>query len=291
MVDPESQVKFCSLLTYFHHGDYAAFKRSCDLAFNVSSRSDRFAFANLLMCAQISGLVDVSETDRSTWWWTSFNDDISIHSYRSKIIGTTNSWLKTNTSTAKPIIFDGNDQPLLFGTRVDQRTEAKTRFEASFFSRFPSFRAAESQVCLAEQFRIDLGTHVDEFDPKRAVWSPSEPNQIDRSVLVRAKKEFSGATFFVVIPELGLLFRILNHEWAFIAALHLLNWSPDYIVQFRNDSIITPRVVRLPSPIYRFLFASSERVSVGAQVVFHGVDQRAAEWLRKYFSKGQQHAA
>lgn len=289
---PEAQIIFCRLLNYFHHGDYATFKRICEMA-HPHLAADRYFAANCFLSAHISGIIEVSESERSTWWWASFDGDIDVISVRPKLIGTTRGWLEHKPNDIAVLITDAQGRTLLMGHSNDSlRCNHSNIFGINFFDRFPGFLEAERDVLIPENFRLELGKYVEIYEPNEGRWKVVDQDTFGGAHLVRARREFSGLTYYIVNSELGLLFRVAHPEWAFITGLNLLNWPLAMLVQETNGILCMPRAVRLPAPVLRFLFASSSLCRIGPNIEFIDIDYSAWDRLRFYLNpRGSEHAA
>lgn len=288
---PSDQVLFCRLLSYFHHGDYATFKRICEMAY-PQARTDRFFVANCFLSSHLSGMIEISDSERSTWWWASFETDIEIKAVRSKLIGTTKSWVEHKATDASPLITDSQGHTLLLGHDKPQSERADGIFGHSFFDRFPGFVEAELDVLAPESFRLELGKYIEVYDPEKEKWAVVDQNALSGANLIRVRKEFSGLTYYIINSDLGLLFRVLHPEWAFISALNLLSWPLTTLVQEGDQGLRLPRAIRLPAPILRYLFASSERCRIGPNIEFIEIEESARNRLRSYLNpQGSEYAS
>lgn len=286
---PGDQVLFCRLINYFHHGDYGTFRRICEMV-HPRAKSDRYFVANYFLSSHLSGFIEISDSVRSTWWWSSFDKDIEISGLRSKSIGTTKTWLEDKSSYAESLITDSHGYALLFGHRNLNSNNRDGIFGSKFFDKFPRFMEAELDVLVPETYRSELGKHIEVYNLGESRWISHDHGPLSSGNLVRVRKEFSGLTYYIVKPDLGLLFRLLHPEWAFICALNLLNWKITSLFKVENQNLILPRSIRLPAPIFRYLFASSENCRVGSAIEFLKVDEFGLNRLHHYLNpNGSEH--
>lgn len=278
--DLSTQVKFCQLLKYYHHGDYSTFKRAWETVSTAQSK-DRFFISNMFTSAQITGLIEHSETERSNWWFVAFERDVVVDSKKGKLIGTTLQSLKRKDF--RPLVQDFYNNPILFGADIGARTGY---FSSDFEQQSFSLKSVEADVVLEEQFRLDLGQSIEMFDIARTGWYPCSIEQIDRSMLIRSRNRFTGFSYFVVLPDLGLLFKVVQPEWAILVASKILNWNIYSKIQFSKNKIIVPRALRLPILFYRYLFSSCDLLRIGPSIEFEGLSEQSINWFKNYFDRG-----
>jgi hypothetical protein len=63
------QIRLAATLRYFQRGDFASFRRSCELVFGNRLPPSHYFCPSLLLAAQIGGLCEVSTRTGSTKWW------------------------------------------------------------------------------------------------------------------------------------------------------------------------------------------------------------------------------
>ncbi len=275
----DSQVRLCALLKYFHHGDFSRFRQICDQAIGDISSLGPYNYSNLYTASNIAGMIEVSETGLSNRWWASIGNGIEVNGHFRKTVETTG----VKKALASVVITDGDGNDLILGSCTQAKQIPDNHFFGKdFWSRIPRFNTVERQLCIEEPFRFELGKLLEGFDPQDGRWKIVEQEQVDLPLLVRSRGEYSGLAYFVVFPELNLLFRILHPEWAFMVALNLLNWPLERLCAMQGSDLKIKRSFRLPTLLLRFLFASSSSCSVGHEIKFSEVPNDSANSFFKY---------
>lgn len=285
-MDASAQVCFAELLRYFQRGTFATFTRAVELAFGASAVEQPYFVVNLLFASQLCGLCETSMATGTTQWWVAHEGDIRINSRSAKIIGTTKSWLADSQTRPSVLVADEKHRPLIFGALVDQEPKTPpSLFDNQLSNILPRFSSIEDQLCRVVSMGDALAGPIDVFTPSIGRWEARDASELEGPVMFRVRGPFSGFTYYLQHTRLRLRFQILQPEWAFVAAIHLLPWQFDNLAEVSASSVHFPRSVRLPSPIYRSLFASAESVHIGPVVRFLGVRADCIAGITHYFDK------
>lgn len=275
-------MQFLALLRYYARGDFAKFCRAADLAYGERTR-DAFFCANLLLAVQIAGVCEVSTASGSTEWWVSHSGDIQIDSRRRKQIGSSEEWFRYHGGSLVPLAMNEDDRPLILGTISDSSAPG-CFFDRTLPDVLPAFRSVERQLLITGTFTDERGRNdLQVFRPESGGWDSIDPERITGPCLVRARDQYSGWSYYISHAKVGLMLRVAQPEWAFVAAYHLLPWTLDHLYQLRDHDIEMHRTVKLPVLALRTLFASAQLVSIGRKIVFHGVGSDCIAGLRAYF--------
>jgi len=287
-MNSESQRLFCALLKYFRRGDFGTFRRACDLVF-ARTNADEYFYGNLLFAARVAGLIEVSYATGSPRWWAIFDDPVSIDSHKSKEIGTSGVWFSANKSQVTPLITDSAGTALLLGAHrtIGNNGSRRGLFYSTVSEVVPKFSELEMQVCAAVSYGTVPEGSVKVYRPEQRAWKDTAIETLTGRDLLRVKHQFSGSTYFVQHADLALRFRISQPEWAFVVAFHLLPWPLGTLFALNGASIVMPSAVsaRFPTIMLRYLFAGSESVEVGPQVIFKNMHPAAAAGFIQYFQE------
>lgn len=247
-MDPKSQVRFAELLRYFQRGTFATFTRVAELALGETIVAEPYFVSNLLFASQICGLCETSIATGSTQWWVAHDADVRINSHSTKLIGATDLWLTDPRTQPFELIADENHRPLIFGSFIDQEAgAAPSIFADNLSSVVPSFSSIDDQLCRVVSMTETHAGPIDLFTPASGRWEAADPSKIEGDVMFRARGPFSGFTYYIQHTQLSLRFQILQPEWAFVAAIHLLPWQFTNLAEVSKDSVCVPRNVRLPT--------------------------------------------
>jgi hypothetical protein len=281
-IDAQSQMRFFALLRYYARGDFAQFCRAVDLAYGERTR-DAFFCANLLLAVQIAGVCEVSTASGSTEWWVSHTVDIQVNSRTRKEVGTSDNWFRSHTGRVVPLAVNADEVPLILGS-ISGLSSPGCFFDRALPDVLPSFRSVERQLLIAGTFTDERGGNdLQVFRPESGGWDSIDPARITGPCLVRARDQYSGWSFYISHAKVGLMLRVAQPEWAFVAAYHLLPWTLDDLYRVRVRDIEMHRAVRLPVLALRTIFASAQLVSIGRKVVFHDVGSECIAGLKAYF--------
>jgi hypothetical protein len=248
----------------------------------------------MFLAATIAGLIEVEDRERGRTWFATDWDDPEVASLAPKTIGTTAEWFERNDATTEALIVDVDDHGLVYGaSAVTRPASCETSvFGAPFWKYFPYFRDAERRVCELEGFHLEFADRCEQYVTATASWIAVGASGPQEDALIRARDRYSGFSYFVIRPEMGLRFRINHPEWAFVAARHILGWQIDELVRIDGHNLRIPRRVRLPTLLLRYLFTSSKRVRIGPFIEFYDMDDQAVKGLRRFIlSAGEQNAA
>jgi hypothetical protein len=268
------QLRLSAILQYFQRGDFATFCKVCELAFGRELATTQYFSANCLLAAQVCGLCEVSTESSTDRWWVAHDGDVSVLSQKSKEIGMTPEWFRRYGDRASPLVTDSSGRSLLFGLRADAE-DSRTRsgvFAMPFDRLVPPFKDAQKQVLAEASYLDNLEGNVDAFSPERGVWEQLTNRISKQPQLLRVHKVYSGVTYFVQHPDLAIRIKVVQPEWAFIAAYFLLPWKPSSILSIERDTVRIARSVRLPTLMYRSLFAGADSLCIGPTITFERVD-------------------
>jgi hypothetical protein len=281
----EPQADFCSLLNYFSQGDFATFQRLHNLTFSANRAVRPYEVANMLHASNIVGLVEVEDGSHSRVWCSTEVRDPVIHSAIPKTIGTSAKWFKRHSATVVPLVADFHDRALIYGSphAPGSDTTGDSIFGDSFWSYFPAFRDADPEICEREEYHTEFDKPADIFKVASAAWNPLTVLDAAESGLYRCRRQFGAFDHFVIRTDARIRFRITQAEWAFVASLRLLGWPLDSVLRFDGDRLIVPRVMRLPTLLLRYIFASSVHSKVGPTLEFSGLHENSAHHIREYF--------
>jgi hypothetical protein len=289
MITALTQPLLCAVLQYRHHGNFAEFKQASDLALGAVASGDRYFYSNLLLAAQIAGLLEMSLEKGTIHWWVAFEGDIRVRSVRPKSIGTSGDWFNQPHCDYRPLITNSRGEAFILGCDERASTPDETRspgiFETPLTSRLMPYAMLERCVCTQEPISIELDRSEERFDVRRGEWIPVDDAENPDLQLFRARQRYSGLCYYLQSQKLRVRLRITQPEWAFVVAYNVLRWSLDDLLVIRDQTITLRRAVRLPALILRFLFAAAHTVVIGPEVRFLGMDPAAIENIRAYFSK------
>jgi len=289
-MDAKAQVCFAELLRYFQRGTFATFTRAAELAFGTTAVEEPYFVANLLFASQLSGLCETGTATGTIHWWVAHDGDVRINSRSAKIVSATDFWLTASNVRPSALITDERNRPLILGSRIDQEASAPPSiFDNQLSDILPRFSSVEEQLCRTVSMGDALGGPIDVFTPSIGRWEAADTSALEGPVMFRVRGPFSGFSYYLQHTRLSLRFQILQPEWAFVAAIHLLPWQLRTLVELSASTVCIPRSVRLPLPIYRSLFASAETVCIGTVVRFLGVRDDCIAGITHYFDKTETH--
>jgi hypothetical protein len=287
-MNTKSQGLFCALLKYFRRGDFGTFRRACDLVFDCANAEEYF-YGNLMFAARVAGLIEVSYATGSPRWWAIFDDPVSIDSQKPKEIGTSQVWFSANERLVTPLVTNSAGDSLLLGLHRTGSTNELRRgmFYSTIPEVIPKFKDVEKQMCAAVPYGTAFDGSVKVYRPDQRAWKDSAIESLAGRDLFRVQRQASGSTYFIQYADLALRFRISEPEWAFVIAFHLLPWPASALFALRGASIVMPSAVsaRFPTIMLRYLFAASESMEVGPQIIFKDVHPAAITGLMQYFQE------
>lgn len=275
MMNKGLQPLLFSLVSHFGSGNYAAFERICSIILRDSNEVDKFFCPNLLLAAQVAGIVEIKYNGGLQFWSVATSSDIQINSVVPKMIGVTKAWFDKYSSDTNVLIEDYRSRALILGS--NSRPLSMPSIYNDFIKRFPSFREIEKFVCVQEQFNLEFGNNFQVFDLDNRAWISHEISNLKQACLLRSKKEFSGYSYYIISPECRLLFRVVSPDWAFLIAFLLLNWPLEKLVSATNDNISIPRSIKLPISISRYLFSASKKMRIGPDIEYMNVDSHVRD--------------
>lgn len=282
------QIRLAALLRHFQRGDFATFRRACELAFGREASSSRYFHANLLFAAQVGGLCEVgTERGLTKWWWAAHQGDVDIRSLRPKQIGLSAEWFERHQGSLVPLVTDSERSVLLLGARAssDESNPGTGVFATRLDQLAPAFRDVEAQICVPVPFLDDFPGRVEAYCPDRGSWDSAAVDMRKGAQLLRAQREYSGVSLYVQHAALGIRVKISQPEWAFIAAYFLLPWPLSSLIQIEGTTVSVRRTVRLPILMSRLLFAGAKALRMGPRVVFEGVDHRSIAGVLGYLKR------
>lgn len=289
MITAVTQPLLCAVLRYRQHGNFAEFKQACDLSLGAIPEADKYFHSNLLLAAQIGGLLEVSLEKGTIQWWVAFEGDIRVRSAKPKSIGTTCDWFEHAGPGYRPLITNVRGEPFILGgderARAPGEAHAPGIFESPLTSRLPRYPMLERQVCAQEPMPIEHDPSEEFFDVRRGEWVCEGAAEALDLQLFRTRRRYFGLCYYLQSRQLGVRLRVAQPEWAFVVAYNVLPWTLDDLLVARDETVTLRRAVRLPALILRFLFASAQTVVIGPEVRFYGVDLAVLENIKAYFSK------
>jgi len=270
---PLGQLRLAAILRYGQHGDFASFRRSCELVFGENLPTSPYFCSNLLLAAQVGGLCDVSRQSGSTrWWWVASKGDIEIRSLRSKQIGLTKDWLERHQESVAPLVTGPGGRALLLGAHAPSSESAQPGIFAKQLDQIaPPFSELAHHIFDPVSLHDDFPGQVHAYRPDAGSWEPVSADLQKGAYLLKAQREYSGVSFYVQNAPLGLRVKIREPEWAFLAAFFLLAWPLSSLVEVEGTSISLWRAAKLPIPMSRLLFANARSLHIGTRVTFEDV--------------------
>jgi hypothetical protein len=279
-----AQSQLVAVLRYFAHGDFARFSRAAELVLGAARVKEPYFCADLLFAFQIAGLCEVSSASGITQWWASHRENVRINSMCPKEVGATSCWFSEHEERSVGLITDAGELPLVLGSfRDSDVSRAGSVFNRRFVDLVPRFPDIEHQVSVEVPITDQASRKVEAFDPDTGRWNEATLDELVGSCLIRIWKQYSGVAFYVNHSTLGLRFRITQPEWAFVAAYQSLPWRLSSILRVDGQRVTVRRAVRLPTVLYRSLFASCQLARIGPVVTFEGVDVRCIGGILSYF--------
>jgi hypothetical protein len=280
-----TQANLAALLRYRQRGTFATFAKSLDQVCEPPVATERFRYANYLFAFQVAGYCEVSVLSGAIQWWNAHTGAISIFSSTSKQIGATAEWFREFSPELISLVSDSGGNPLVIGRHCrDIERATQSIFARPLSESIPRFKEVESQLCIEASYSSPTDCEVEVYDPHSMAWMPMTLQDKDESNLMRYRSTFAGYIYQIIHPRLNLQCRITQPDWAFIAAFSLLPWKMSTLFTVDNDDVCISRNIRMPTPIYRYLFASAKTVVVGPQIVFRGVGGECIDGLMDYFS-------
>lgn len=281
----QSQAVLADLLKYFHHGDFSVFERAVALAGVVSPADDPFRTADLMLAAQMAGLIDVTNSEGGRTWWVAFEGDISVSSATQKVIGVTKDWATCYASAIRTVIASRHGEPLVLGVHGsgEKPLHEVCDFGPAFLRRLPSVRDIERQVVREERVLMDgMDSHIELFSSEDIRWLPIAASDVPMKGLIRLRRGYGGWTYVVRVGSASSSLVITDPDWALPIARNILGWRTSLFAEVRGDVLKVARAFRLPGLVLRYLFANSSLVTVGPQLCFDGADSSAIEHFLAY---------
>lgn len=257
------------LLNHFSNGNFASFDRLACKAWQIESRDrqSQNLVHNQLQACHMGGLVDAFETDTSLRWSANFDDSGIVFSNRPK-----KTWRGSVVDNdLRPLVVDEYKNVLLLGSILDQKLPRGNSFPFTpneFFQALPSLVSLSEEFVRKEKWRGDEQREVEVFDSKNFNWFSRSFNSVTESSLIRIRGDFSGRSYFLVIPDTRILFRITNPEWSHLLAGAFLGWNFKSIFRSDGTALHIEARFKLPGLIKRYLFANAAWVQCGASTVF-----------------------
>ena len=286
------QARLAALLRYFQCGNFASFRRCCELAFGDKLPSAPHYCANLLLAAQIGGLCEIgSEKGTTKWWWAAHEGDVAIRSLRPKQIGVSREWFARQTpGSIVPVITASDGPHLLLGVRQDKPENCSSGIFTTGLNRLiPNFKALESQVCEQVSLNEEFPGWIQAYCPNTGMWEHSAINVTHGAQLLKAQREYSGVSFYVQNMPLGLRVKVTDPSWAFVVAFFLLRWPLTSIVRMEGTTLSLWRTVKLPAVMSRLLFANCRSLRIGPRIEFENVHRDCLDGALAYLThKGEE---
>lgn len=272
------------LLSHFSDGNFATFDRLACKAWQVETRNTttQNLVHNQLQACHMGGLVDSFETETSLRWSANLDDSGTVHSNRPKKI-----WRGTNIDgELTPLVVDELKNVLLLGYMPIAQPKPRSAFHftpTEFFRSLPSLVSLSNEYVRREKWKSAEQCDVELFDPSHTSWSTVPLQGISESGLIRIRGDFSGRSYFVIIPDLHILFRIANPEWSHLLAGTFLGWSFKNLFRFDGNTMRVNSRLKLPGLIRRFLFANASLVRCGSITEFNDFCPISYTALLNYF--------
>jgi hypothetical protein len=280
-----TQPRFFAVLRYFQRGDFATFCKAVDLVFGREAVDEQYFCPSLLFAVQVCGLCEVSTVSGATQWWVAHCGDVRTQSRAPKEIGTSSEWFSAHAGNVIPLITDSSTSPLVLGSREPDGVIGGVSgvFDQAFADLVPPFKEVEDQLCSEVPFSDDVAGHAEVFSLSSSRWDPTTLDALTGPQLFRVRKEYSGLMYYVQHSSARVRFKILQPEWAFVAAYCLLPWRLADILTIDGSTVRACRAVRLPILMYRTLFAAADAVRVGPVVTFENVRATCIAGVKGYF--------
>jgi hypothetical protein len=284
---PLGQIRLAAILRYFQHGDFASFRRSCELVFGDNLPSSEYFCPNLLLAAQVGGLCEVSAQRGSTqWWWAAQQGDVKIRSLRPKQIGVSEDWFERHRESVAPVIMGSKGRPLLLGAHLASPENASAAIFATRLDQLaPSFKALEKEICEPVALHDDFPGGVEAYCPESGSWEHSAVDMRRGAQLLKVRREYFGVSFYVQNLPLGLRVRIREPGWAFVVAFFLLAWPVSSLVNVEATTLSFWRAVKLPALLSRLLFANARSLRIDTRIVFEDVHSPCIAGVLDYLTQ------
>lgn len=280
-----SQPVLCALLRYFHHGNLTSLRKAVELCVPDAEAHESYYYYNLVAALNISGLVEITETDQKQQWCVGFDSDVRTNGSVPKFIPTTTCGLEMSDGNTRPLISTRSGSILLQGSEETAFQDEKTPgiFGKSFSSYLPRFKDVEAKICQEEEWHARPAAGLQQYDPISFTWV-NVSEEPDAPCFVRARHEFGGIRYHVLHPKHRLQFRLFSHDWASYAAFNILGWERYCPFSIDRRDLRIQRTFRIPTILLRFLFASSESLRIGPHLEFFGVQKFALDIFSDFFS-------
>jgi hypothetical protein len=283
-VDLESQIRLASLLRYYRRGSFSSFSRAAISSGATAGADEPHLVANLLLAFQLAGICEVALPAGRVEWRSAHDTDIVIASTPPKTVVATRSCRLGAASPIVPLIVSQSGIPLVLGASSENPISREpTVFHRPITSLLRDLPAIESLLFAEVPYSTPLEGVIESFDPATGRWEPVSGAPRGAKLMLRARAEVSGVTYYVQHTDLSLRFKVLQPEWAFVVAFHLLPWRIRDALVVDDAEVRVPRAFRLPTVFYRALFASASSVKIGAQVSFRGLSSTCIAGLLSYF--------
>lgn len=289
MIDSERQMVLFDLLSHVSNGNFSVFDKLARKAWDLNTQNyqSRILVHNQMQACQMSGLIEIIETESSVRWSTNYSDLGVIRSSFPKKIYRGNELV----ADLVPLVVDEQLNALIVGNKMELNATKYSGFSFEpdiFFKFFPELNKIVNDMSSEEVWPRDQGLLVDVFDIGTFNWTERVFEDLTDPALIRIKGEFSGRTYLIIFPDVSLAFRISEPEWIFLASAKILKWSPDVILKNSEKSLKIHSRFRLPGIIKRFLFANSSLVKCGVELEFQNLCSKSNLEFLSFF-KGKEY--
>lgn len=281
-----AQPILCSLISYYGQGNDSTFKKICNQVYPEQVHEKYFC-TNMMLAANIAGLIDVLNRKALFKWNSSINDNcIKSGSLPLKEIGTTIEWFNNHQDDVCSLIIDKNHFSLIAGTvknKINDTSSYKI-FAKDFFSYMPTVAYIDKYICKNDYYSPIITENVQMFDLGNIAWSVMRNERYEEPCLVRIRKRFSGIHYYIVHPDLNLCFRISHPEWAFVFSLLHLGWEIGDFINYDYGILTIKTQFKLPTLLLRFLFSSSEYLKIGSNLEFFNIKKECSDLFFDYLN-------
>lgn len=278
-----NQSILCLLIQYYSSGNFSTFKKICNIAYPDSYALDYF-YANFLQACNISGLIDVLDCDGAFKWSSALDGNmpyIRIDSSYTKLIGTKLSWFEEYSSDVTAVISSQMHGPLIYSLNSTSKITTNKTFDNLICNMLSDLPKIERRVCHEEKNQLYSNVKFECFNIDSFTWTQTHVSVQDlkQPLLYRIHKDFSGPHYYICYPEFNINFNIRYPEWVYIIACRQFKWSLNEIVDYKDGTLRIDGRFRLPTLVLRYLFANSNTLNIGKDLVFSHIDKKCVDIL------------
>jgi hypothetical protein len=205
---------------------------------------------------------------------------------RSKQIALSEDWVERHREPVVPLVIGSGGRPLLLGVHaVSAGTAPMTILASRIDELVPSLKTLLAKICEPVTLHEEFPGRVEAYCPDTGSWEHAAVDVKRGAQLLKAQREYFGVSFYVQNLSLGLRVRIVEPEWAFVAAFFLLNWPLSNLVRVEGATLSFCRAVKLPAVMSRSLFAASRALRIDTRMVFEDVHPHCVAGLLGYLTQ------